>query len=80
MLPINYINRYAKKMLVEYRTNSGYEFVRKESGNNFSVQAAAEDAIKQKKYHRVDISNMIKQQNTNVFQTMLQKLFHQNSD
>lgn len=32
MLPINYINRYAKKMLVEYRTNSGYEFMRKEYG------------------------------------------------
>ena len=54
--------------------------VDKESGNNFSVQAEVENMIKQKKYHRVDISNMIKQQNTNVFQTMLQKLFHQNSD
>ena len=30
MLPINYINRYAKKTLVEYRTNPDYEFIRKE--------------------------------------------------
>ena len=54
--------------------------VDKESDNNFSVQAEVENMIKQKKYHRVDISNMIKQQNTNVFQTIFQKLFHQNSD
>lgn len=54
--------------------------VDKESGNNFSVQAAAADAIKQKKYHRVDIASMIKKQNGNVFQTMLQKLFHQKND
>ena len=54
--------------------------VDKESGNNFSVQAAAADAIKQKKYHRVDIASVIKKQHKNIFQTTFQKLFHQKND
>lgn len=54
--------------------------VDKESGNNFSVQAVAADAIKQKKYHRVDIASMIKKQHKNIFQTIFQKLFHQKND
>ena len=54
--------------------------VDKESGNNFSVQAQADEIIKQKKYHRVDIARMIKKQHKSTFQTIVQKLFHQKND
>ena len=46
--------------------------VGKESGNNFAVQEEMALAIEQKKYHRVDISKMIKQQSQYAFQKLSQ--------
>lgn len=50
----------------------------KKSGNNFDVQAEMAAAIKEKKYHRVDIANMIEQQAKHKAQTLFDRAFGRN--
>lgn len=49
-------------------------------GHNFNVQKEFNDAIENKRYHRVDIASMIEQQSKNRASTMFHKLFHQKND
>ena len=52
----------------------------KEHHNNFAQQHEMDDRIKNKKYHRVDISKTIEQQSDNIFKTIFKKIFNkQNS-
>lgn len=50
----------------------------KKSGNNFDVQAEMAAAIKEKKYHRVDIANMIEQQAKHKARTLFDRAFGRN--
>ncbi|MBP5485289.1 MAG: hypothetical protein J6Y07_01120 [Alphaproteobacteria bacterium] len=50
----------------------------KKSGNNFDVQAEMAAVIREKKYHRVDISNMIEQQSKRKTRTLLNSVFGRN--
>ena len=47
----------------------------RKSGNNFAVQQEMDEAIKQNKFHRVDIASMLKKRPQNSVGTIFHKLF-----